>query len=180
MYCMHCKCDCLDYFYPFLLAKVRRLYDIANVLTSLGLIKKVHVTEERGRKPAFKWIGPVEFPGKNGNLCSSHLLSFSFDNPVPSGNIGYFLCVKNGSAFIVHPVTINCRPAQHLPLLDFVLKGWSCGGMLKDTVSCWYFYTNLHNCRNNCMNCRAVADYAYISKSGSTAFLDCKISVILS
>ncbi|KFU93688.1 Transcription factor E2F7, partial [Chaetura pelagica] len=44
--------------------KVRRLYDIANVLTSLGLIKKVHVTEERGRKPAFKWIGPVEFSGK--------------------------------------------------------------------------------------------------------------------
>nr|DBA31152.1 TPA: hypothetical protein GDO54_007048 [Pyxicephalus adspersus] len=41
--------------------KVRRLYDIANVLTSLGLIKKVHVTEERGRKPAFKWIGPSDF-----------------------------------------------------------------------------------------------------------------------
>ncbi|XP_066447779.1 transcription factor E2F7 isoform X1 [Eleutherodactylus coqui] len=41
--------------------KVRRLYDIANVLTSLCLIKKVHVTEERGRKPAFKWIGPVDF-----------------------------------------------------------------------------------------------------------------------
>uniref|UniRef100_A0A8D2LMS3 Transcription factor E2F7 n=1 Tax=Varanus komodoensis TaxID=61221 RepID=A0A8D2LMS3_VARKO len=45
--------------------KVRRLYDIANVLTSLGLIKKVHVTEERGRKPAFKWIGPVEFTGES-------------------------------------------------------------------------------------------------------------------
>ncbi|XP_061271582.1 transcription factor E2F7 isoform X3 [Bos javanicus] len=41
--------------------KVRRLYDIANVLTSLMLIKKVHVTEDRGRKPAFKWIGPVDF-----------------------------------------------------------------------------------------------------------------------
>ncbi|KAM6896169.1 transcription factor E2F7 [Lycodopsis pacificus] len=41
--------------------KVRRLYDIANVLTSLGLIKKVHVREERGRKPAFKWLGPVDF-----------------------------------------------------------------------------------------------------------------------
>ncbi|XP_076578660.1 transcription factor E2F7 [Chaetodon auriga] len=41
--------------------KVRRLYDIANVLTSLGLIKKVHVREESGRKPAFKWLGPVEF-----------------------------------------------------------------------------------------------------------------------
>ncbi|NXG71567.1 E2F7 factor, partial [Baryphthengus martii] len=48
--------------------KVRRLYDIANVLTSLGLIKKVHVTEERGRKPAFKWIGPVEFPPKTDEL----------------------------------------------------------------------------------------------------------------
>ncbi|XP_036374337.1 transcription factor E2F7-like [Megalops cyprinoides] len=41
--------------------KVRRLYDIANVLTSLGLIQKVHVKEERGRKPAFKWIGPAQF-----------------------------------------------------------------------------------------------------------------------
>ncbi|XP_067902623.1 transcription factor E2F8 [Heterodontus francisci] len=42
--------------------KIRRLYDIANVLTSLELIKKVHVTEVRGRKPAFKWIGPEAFP----------------------------------------------------------------------------------------------------------------------
>ncbi|XP_034019273.1 transcription factor E2F7 [Thalassophryne amazonica] len=41
--------------------KVRRLYDIANVLTSLSLIKKVHVHEEKGRKPAFKWLGPVDF-----------------------------------------------------------------------------------------------------------------------
>ncbi|XP_054608866.1 transcription factor E2F7 [Dunckerocampus dactyliophorus] len=41
--------------------KVRRLYDIANVLTSLGLIKKMHVREERGRKPAFRWLGPVKF-----------------------------------------------------------------------------------------------------------------------
>ncbi|KAM9301613.1 transcription factor E2F8 [Gastrophryne carolinensis] len=37
--------------------KIRRLYDIANVLSSLTLIKKVHVTEERGRKPAFQWTG---------------------------------------------------------------------------------------------------------------------------
>lgn len=41
--------------------KVRRLYDIANVLRSLKLIKKVHVTEERGRKPAFEWVGPEHF-----------------------------------------------------------------------------------------------------------------------
>ncbi|XP_048826476.1 transcription factor E2F7 isoform X2 [Brienomyrus brachyistius] len=40
--------------------KVRRLYDIANVLTSLGLIEKVQVKEERGKKPAFRWTGPVE------------------------------------------------------------------------------------------------------------------------
>nr|XP_012612182.1 transcription factor E2F8 isoform X2 [Microcebus murinus] len=42
--------------------KIRRLYDIANVLSSLELIKKVHVTEERGRKPAFKWTGPEISP----------------------------------------------------------------------------------------------------------------------
>lgn len=41
--------------------KVRRLYDIANVLRSLKLIEKVHVTEERGRKPAFEWVGPEDF-----------------------------------------------------------------------------------------------------------------------
>ncbi|XP_043099275.1 transcription factor E2F8 [Puntigrus tetrazona] len=42
--------------------KIRRLYDIANVLSSLELIKKVHVTEDRGRKPAFKWTGPEHLP----------------------------------------------------------------------------------------------------------------------
>ncbi|XP_042563969.1 transcription factor E2F8 isoform X2 [Clupea harengus] len=42
--------------------KIRRLYDIANVLSSLELIKKVHVTEERGRKTAFKWAGPEDLP----------------------------------------------------------------------------------------------------------------------
>lgn len=51
------------------------MYDIANVLTSLGLIEKVHVTEERGRKPAFKWIGPVEFTGDNGNIL--YIMSLS-------------------------------------------------------------------------------------------------------
>ncbi|KAM4744179.1 transcription factor E2F8 isoform 2-T2 [Anableps anableps] len=46
--------------------KVRRLYDIANVLRSLKLIEKFHVTEAGGRKPAFKWIGPVELPPVKG------------------------------------------------------------------------------------------------------------------
>ncbi|NXT00971.1 E2F8 factor, partial [Jacana jacana] len=46
--------------------KIRRLYDIANILSSLELIKKVHVTEERGRKPAFKWTGPEVLPNIQG------------------------------------------------------------------------------------------------------------------
>ncbi|KAL4462526.1 hypothetical protein ABPG74_000356 [Tetrahymena malaccensis] len=35
--------------------KIRRLYDIANVFKSLGLIKKVQLNETK--KPAFQWIG---------------------------------------------------------------------------------------------------------------------------
>merc|ERR1712227_802594 len=35
--------------------KIRRLYDIANVLTSLNLIEKVQVSDSR--KPSFRWIG---------------------------------------------------------------------------------------------------------------------------
>uniref|UniRef100_A0A3P8RJE6 Transcription factor E2F8 n=1 Tax=Amphiprion percula TaxID=161767 RepID=A0A3P8RJE6_AMPPE len=51
--------------------KVRRLYDIANVLRSLKLIEKVHVTEERGRKPAFEWVGPEEFPQVKSEASTS-------------------------------------------------------------------------------------------------------------
>ena len=41
-------------------AKVRRLYDIANVLVSMGLIAKDHYisTTEGCHKPGFYWIGP--------------------------------------------------------------------------------------------------------------------------
>lgn len=35
--------------------KIRRLYDIANVLQSIGLIEKTHRSD--CRKPAFRWIG---------------------------------------------------------------------------------------------------------------------------
>uniref|UniRef100_A0A8C1G116 Transcription factor E2F8 n=1 Tax=Cyprinus carpio TaxID=7962 RepID=A0A8C1G116_CYPCA len=54
--------------------KIRRLYDIANVLSSLELIKKVHVTEDRGRKPAFKWTGPEDLPSPKGKGTASQLL----------------------------------------------------------------------------------------------------------
>lgn len=36
-------------------SRVRRLYDIANVFTSLELIEKIHLVQTR--KPAFKWTG---------------------------------------------------------------------------------------------------------------------------
>ncbi|XP_029894953.1 transcription factor E2F8 [Aquila chrysaetos chrysaetos] len=59
--------------------KIRRLYDIANVLSSLELIKKVHVTEERGRKPAFKWTGPDVLP----NVQDRKLETTSMSCPPP-------------------------------------------------------------------------------------------------
>uniref|UniRef100_A0A669R1G1 Transcription factor E2F8 n=1 Tax=Phasianus colchicus TaxID=9054 RepID=A0A669R1G1_PHACC len=55
--------------------KIRRLYDIANVLSSLELIKKVHVTEERGRKPAFKWTGPEVPPNTHESITSKEQCS---------------------------------------------------------------------------------------------------------
>lgn len=38
--------------------QIRRLYDIANVLSSIGLIQKEVTIVQNGRKPAFKYIGP--------------------------------------------------------------------------------------------------------------------------
>ncbi|KAG0563733.1 hypothetical protein KC19_8G055300 [Ceratodon purpureus] len=45
--------DCKDA--SKLKTKVRRLYDIANILSSLQLIEKTHIAENR--KPAFRWLG---------------------------------------------------------------------------------------------------------------------------
>lgn len=39
--------------------KIRRLYDIANILCSLNLIEKTHIADG-SRKPAFKWIFKYE------------------------------------------------------------------------------------------------------------------------
>ncbi|KFV04718.1 Transcription factor E2F7, partial [Pterocles gutturalis] len=95
--------------------KVRRLYDIANVLTSLGLIKKVHVTEERGRKPAFKWIGPVEFPGKTGNLDGPRGHSPTSD-PLPGTQRGacapYQTCATGKQRFTRHASFNGARPCE--------------------------------------------------------------------
>lgn len=50
--------------------KVRRLYDIANVLSSMNLIEKTHTTDTR--KPAFRWLGP-EGKTWNESLHKSNL-----------------------------------------------------------------------------------------------------------
>ncbi|XP_075694235.1 transcription factor E2F8 [Rhinoderma darwinii] len=71
--------------------KIRRLYDIANVLSSLDLIKKVHVTEERGRKPAFQWTGPETATDQQESPPTSTLpTSIALDLRSPKDN-----CAKN-------------------------------------------------------------------------------------
>ncbi|NXJ59318.1 E2F7 factor, partial [Rostratula benghalensis] len=92
--------------------KVRRLYDIANVLTSLGLIKKVHVTEERGRKPAFKWIGPVEFPGKTDEPRGHSPTS----DPLPRMQRGvcapFQICATGKQRFTRHASFNGAQPCE--------------------------------------------------------------------
>ena len=52
------------------LAKVRRLYDIANILSSLKLIEKVHIRGAAGKKPGFKWIGvDIDSLPENAGKC---------------------------------------------------------------------------------------------------------------
>ncbi|OWF51979.1 transcription factor E2F7-like isoform X2 [Mizuhopecten yessoensis] len=69
--------------------KIRRLYDIANILTSLDLIRKVHVTEIRGRKPAFKYIGPDVDNLKDISVC------YNDGYHRPSSRHSLLDCVKN-------------------------------------------------------------------------------------
>lgn len=51
---------------------MRRLYDIANVLSSLRLIEKTHVSDSR--KPAFRWLGSEKLllEEEAGPLSSVH------------------------------------------------------------------------------------------------------------
>ncbi|XP_068117310.1 transcription factor E2F8 [Hyperolius riggenbachi] len=68
--------------------KIRRLYDIANVLSSLGLIKKVHVTEERGRKPAFQWTAATDSQESSPGLALSSSIALDLRSPKEN-------CAKN-------------------------------------------------------------------------------------
>ena len=68
--------------------RIRRLYDIANILQSLHLIQKVQITESHGaRKPAFEYIGPnVKGLGKNSlsiiTVNSINLTLFAYMNGI--------------------------------------------------------------------------------------------------
>jgi len=59
--------------------KIRRLYDIANILCSLGLIEKTHMADG-SRKPAFKWTYSLDtagFAGASGPQGGGPLASLS-------------------------------------------------------------------------------------------------------
>ncbi|KAK5896198.1 hypothetical protein CgunFtcFv8_009825 [Champsocephalus gunnari] len=105
--------------------KVRRLYDIANVLTSLGLIQKVHVREERGRKPAFKWLGPVEF--KSSGSTANAAMVPEASQPAAVQDLRRSKMARHASFNVTHtPVGVQwrvnsapCSPRQHLPGLAY-------------------------------------------------------------
>ena len=57
------------------LAKVRRLYDIANVLTTLGLIrKKTFLAPNHRKMPGYSWAGPTLDQIQTIRECSMILL----------------------------------------------------------------------------------------------------------
>ena len=65
------------------LAKVRRLYDIANVLTTLGLIrKKTFLAPNHRKMPGYSWAGPsleeIKKIGKFDDLIMRRLLILVF------------------------------------------------------------------------------------------------------
>lgn len=70
-------------------SKIRRLYDIANVLSSIGLIEKVSASTIL-KKPVFRYTGPKCFPVKANTLTpiSSTLLTPDSIN-VQQTNVAY-------------------------------------------------------------------------------------------
>ncbi|KAJ7985726.1 hypothetical protein DPEC_G00343450 [Dallia pectoralis] len=89
--------------------KVRRLYDIANVLRSLKLIEKVHVTEERGRKPAFEWTGPEDIPDMKDTAATTTIIKRSLESRASVENCAKNLFSSPGSkrSFTRHPSLIK-------------------------------------------------------------------------
>ncbi|XP_077178167.1 transcription factor E2F8 isoform X2 [Paroedura picta] len=98
--------------------KIRRLYDIANVLGSLDLIKKVHVKEEKGRKPAFEWIGPDVFADVQDASSVHSPSSIALSHPVDQ-ETSKDHCSKNlfptrcKQGFTRHPSLIKSAKNDH-------------------------------------------------------------------
>uniref|UniRef100_A0A8C4RK27 Transcription factor E2F7 n=1 Tax=Erpetoichthys calabaricus TaxID=27687 RepID=A0A8C4RK27_ERPCA len=101
--------------------KVRRLYDIANVLTSLGLIKKIHVTEERGRKPAFKWIGPGDFRSSSDN--GSAVFEERLDTGPQLASCGKQKMARHSSFNVIPTTTVIQRRVNSAPSSPHQAKG---------------------------------------------------------
>nr|XP_055047321.1 transcription factor E2F7 isoform X2 [Misgurnus anguillicaudatus] len=93
--------------------KVRRLYDIANVLTSLNLIKKLHVREEKSRKPVFKWIGPADFP--SGNSETLEVSQIQMTTTVVGTGERREKMARHSSFQIVHTPPVNMRLISSAP-----------------------------------------------------------------
>ncbi|CAG5126883.1 unnamed protein product [Candidula unifasciata] len=95
--------------------KIRRLYDIANILTSLRLIKKIHVTEIRGRKPAFQYTGPdVDNVHDVDSCCNDGCHR-------PSSRHSLLDCVRNENVQSIMHGFRPIRPAGSV-LPDFKVK----------------------------------------------------------
>lgn len=99
--------------------KIRRLYDIANILTSLDLIMKVHVTEFRGRKPAFKYTGPDLLEMNDISVC------YNDGYHRPSSRHSLLDCVKNKEVaeMISSDVPKNTRTSEAQTMYDKKKKG---------------------------------------------------------
>jgi hypothetical protein len=97
--------------------KVRRLYDIANILSSLQLIKKVRLPLRYGMKPAYQWVGTeldtaaqqyvaaerlpttCKAPAKKRSYSKKHTLLDSFEAiPLPKLDTTDDLSNSQGSA----------------------------------------------------------------------------------
>lgn len=77
-------------------SRVRRLYDIANVFTSLELIEKIHLVQTR--KPAFKWVGSGVYPLASSVMSNAYtsdapskrpINRIGFDSAFPASSMAY-------------------------------------------------------------------------------------------
>lgn len=84
--------------------KIRRLYDIANILATLSLIRKIRITDIRDRKPTYQYIGPDLEQGHELNVC------YHDGYHRPSSRHSMLDCVKNQQRLSDGGVKKNSMP----------------------------------------------------------------------